>query len=45
VRIARTDRFLLAGTRVRERAGYLDSLSIPTADNARFTDSTVFATS
>jgi hypothetical protein len=45
VRIARTDCFLLAGTRVRERAGYLDSLSIPTADNARFTDSTVFATS
>lgn len=45
VRIARTDRFSMAGTRVRERAGYVDSLSIPTADNAHFADRTVFAMS
>jgi hypothetical protein len=27
-----------------ERAGYIDSLSIPTAGNARFTGGTIFGT-
>lgn len=43
-RIARTDRFLLDGTQIQQQAGYLDSLSLSTADNARFADSTVFTT-
>lgn len=42
-RIARVDWFLLDGAKIRQRAGYLDSLSIPTAENARFTGHTIFA--
>lgn len=44
VRIGRADRFSLDGTQIRQRAGYIDSLSLPTADNARFAGSTVFTT-
>jgi ketosteroid isomerase-like protein len=42
--ISQVDRFSLDGAGVRERVGYIDSLSIPTAGNARFTGGTIFGT-
>jgi hypothetical protein len=42
--ISQVDRFSLEGTRVRQRVGYTDTLSIPTAENVRFTDGTIFGT-
>jgi hypothetical protein len=42
--IARADRLELDRTQIRQQAGYIDSLSLPTTDNARFTSNTIFTT-